>query len=132
MSQTKLLACRRFETCDLRLTANLLLLVLAILDTGNVDGSLVGEDETVLDKVLVPGVQNGVQHGFVEQEVAHPLRDDDIDVVKRKDDLLHLALEKGNLIGQTVGGNDLLSLANDGRHVDTNDVLCAGLSGEPV
>ena len=53
-------------------------------------------------------------------------------MVERKNDLLHLALEQGDLVGQTVDSNDLLGLADDGRHIDTNDMLCAGLSGEPV
>jgi hypothetical protein len=57
----------------MQLTSNLLLLVLAVLDTSHEDGSLVGEDEAVLDEVLVAGVQNRVQHGLVEQEVTHPL-----------------------------------------------------------
>lgn len=131
MSQTNYVSASLLKRSD-RLTANLLLLVIAILDTGDVDGGLVGEDQTILDQVLVPGVQDGVQHGFVEQEVAHPLRNDDVNFVKRKNNLLHLALEQGNLVRQTVHGDDLLGLADDGRHVNTNNVLCAGLSGEPV
>jgi hypothetical protein len=58
---------------DSQLTANLLLLVLAILNTGHEDGSLVGENQTILDQVLVARIQDGIQHGLIEQEVAHPL-----------------------------------------------------------
>lgn len=81
-----------------QLTSDLLLLVVAILNTGEEDGGLVGEDETVLDKVLVTGVQDGVQHAFVEEEVAHPLGDDNIDLREGQLNLLHLALDQGDLV----------------------------------
>ena len=48
------------------LTANLLVLVLSVLDTGHEDGGLVGEDQAVLDQVLVAGIQDSVQHALVE------------------------------------------------------------------
>jgi hypothetical protein len=113
------------------LTSNLLVLVVAILDTGGVDDGLVGEDETVLDQVAVTGVQDGVEHGLVEKEVAHPLGDDDVDLGEGELDLLHLALDQGDLVGHAVRLDDLTGLEDDGRHVDTNDVLGAGLDGEP-
>lgn len=44
---------------------------------------------------LVPGEDDGVQHGLVEEAVAHPLRDDDVHLFHRELHLLHLALEDG-------------------------------------
>lgn len=114
------------------LTSDLLVLVLAVLDAGHEDGGLVREDQAVLDEVLVAGIQDRVQHGFVEQEVAHPLGDDDVHLVEGQLDLLHLALQQRDLVRHAVGGDNLTCLLDDGRHVNANDVLCAGLHGEPV
>jgi hypothetical protein len=63
----------RQEKPEDELTVDLLLLVILVLDSGDVDGSLVGEKKTVGSEVLVPGKENGVEHGFVEKEVTHPL-----------------------------------------------------------
>ncbi|KAI6770566.1 hypothetical protein HG530_005195 [Fusarium avenaceum] len=114
------------------LTLNLVLLVVAILDTGKENGGLVGEDETVLVKVGVTGVENGVEHGLVEKEVSHPFGDDNINLGEGKLDLLHLALEKGDLVGETVDLDDLTGLEDDGGHVHTDNMLSTGLGGEPV
>lgn len=113
-------------------TANLVLLVVAVLNTSHEDGGLVGEDKTlaVLAEVAVTGPQNGVKHALVEEEVAHPLGDDDIDLGERQLDLLHLALEQGDLVRETVHFDDLPGLDDDGGHVNANNVLCAGLGGE--
>lgn len=113
-------------------TADLVLLVVAILDTSHEDGGLVGENETlaILAEVAVTGPKDGVKHGLVEEEVSHPLRDDDVDLRERKLYLLHLALQKGDLVRQAVHLNDLPGLDNDGGHVNTDNVLCASLGGE--
>lgn len=113
-------------------TANLVLLVVAVLNTSHEDGGLVGENETlaVLAEVAVTGPKDGVKHGLVEEEVSHPLGDDDVDLGERQLDLLHLALQKGDLVRQTVHLNDLPGLDNDGGHVDADNVLCASLGGE--
>lgn len=80
------------------LTSNLLVLVVTILDTSNKDGGLVREDQAILLQVLVTGVQDCVKHRLVEKKVAHPLRDDDIDLGEGNLNLLHLALDQGNLV----------------------------------
>jgi hypothetical protein len=120
------------QSNEARLTVDLLLLVVAILDTGNKDGGLVGENETTLDEVAVTGPEDGIQHGLVEQEVAHPLGDDNVDLGEGENNLLHLALQESDLVAQTVDLDNLLGLANDGRHVNTNNVLGASLCGEPM
>lgn len=113
-------------------TANLLILVVTIFDTSNEDGSLVGEDETAGSQVTVTGVEDSVQHGLVEEEITHPLRDDDVNLGEGKLDLLHLALDQGDLVGEAVDLDNLTSLEDDGGHVNTDNVLGAGLSGKPV
>lgn len=114
------------------LTANLLVLVVAILDTGHKDSGLVGEDEAILLEVPVARVQDRVQHGLVQQEVPHPLGDDDVDLGEGDLNLLHLALDQGDLVLQAVDLDDLAGLENDGGHVDADNVLRAGLGGEPM
>lgn len=95
------------------LTADLVILVLAILNGSHVHGGLVGEDQATRDKVGVTGVKNSIQHALVQEEVTHPFRDDDIHLRERKLNLLHLALEESDPIGQTVHGDDLLGLLDD-------------------
>lgn len=113
------------------LTADLLLLVVAILDTSHEDGRLIGEDHTTGVEVPVTGVQDSVQHALVEQEIPHPFGDDDVDFGEGHLDLLHLALEKGDLIGHSIDCNNLASLFDDRRHVNTDDVLRTRLHSEP-
>lgn len=45
---------------------------------------------------LVPGEDHGVEHGFVEQAVAHPLADDDVHFLHRQLHLLHFTFKYGN------------------------------------
>ena len=115
-----------------KLTSNFLLLVVTILNTGKEDGGLVGEDQAVLVQVSITGIQNGVEHALVEKEVAHPLGDDDINLGEWKLNLLHLALDQCDLVGKAVDLDDLTSLEDDGGHVDTDNMLGASLSGEPI
>jgi hypothetical protein len=129
----KLLARRRVlgENIEKR-TANLVLFVIAVLNTSHEDGGLVRENKTlaVLAKVAVTRPQDGVKHALVEKEVAHPLGDNDVNLGERQLDLLHLALQEGDLVRQAVHLDDLPSLDNDGGHVNSDNVLCAGLGGE--
>lgn len=45
---------------------------------------------------LVPGEDDSVEHGFIEETVAHPLRYNNVDLLNRKLHLFHLAFEDGN------------------------------------
>lgn len=132
LGESRLLEWGVVEAIDVVPEVDLLVLVVSVLDSGNEDGGLVWEDQAAWNKVLVTGPQDGVQHGLVEEEVAHPLGDDDVDLWEWEDNILHLALEKGDLVGKTVDLDDLLGLDDDGGHVDTDNVLCASLCGEPM
>ncbi len=55
-------------------------LVLPVLDGCDPEGGLVGEHESVGRQPLVPRIQHRVQHRLVEQAVAHPLGDDDVNL----------------------------------------------------
>lgn len=130
-----LVKCTKHSTrCILQLTPNLLILVLAILNTRHENGSLVREDQAlpIFTQVPVAGPQDGIQHALVQQEVPHPLGDDDVDFGKRQLDFFHLALKKRNLVAHTVGGDDFLGLDDDGGHIDADDMFGACLYGEPV
>lgn len=81
-----------------KLTSNLLFLVVAILDAGKEDGGLVGKDEAVLLEVLVTGIKHSIQHALVEEEITHPLGDDDVHFGEGQLNLLHLALNQSDFI----------------------------------
>ena len=132
LSEGSLLEWGVVEAVDVVPEVDLLVLVVSVLDSGNEDGGLVWEDQAAWNKVLVTGPEDGIQHRLVEEEVTHPLRDDDVDLWEWEDNVLHLALEKGDLVGKTVDLDDLLGLDNDGGHVDTDNVLCASLGGKPM
>lgn len=121
MSQTKIASVsnsRRYRkarppNCEV-LTSNLLVLVVAILNSGEIDGGLVGEDQAALLQVTVTGVQDSIQHRLVEKEITHPLGDDNINLRERKFNLLHLSLDQGDLIGEAIDLDDLAGLENNG------------------
>ena len=82
-----------------RLTIYLLLLIVLIFNGSKEHGSLVREDEAILLEVFITGDEDGIEHGLVEQEVAHPFRDDDVKLIEGKLDFFELALDKGDLCG---------------------------------
>lgn len=45
-------------------------------------------------EVSVPCVKDRVEHGLVEKAVAHPLGDDDVDLLDGQDDILNLSVQQ--------------------------------------
>lgn len=87
-----------------------------VLDGTYVEDSLVGEHEPVWLQELVACDQHTVQHGFVEQELAHPLRDYDVYLILRTRqflDVLHLALHDLDRVLLVVQSDNLLGLGSD-------------------
>ncbi len=78
------------------LTVDLLLLVIHIFDRRDVQGGLVREHQSSRLQVLVTGENDGVQHGLVQQEVPHPFRDDDIELLDRQVCFFEFAFYKGD------------------------------------
>ena len=109
---------------------DLVVLVLPVLDTGNVQGGLIREHESSFHQPLVPGIEDGIQHGLVEQTITHPLGDDDVNLGHRQLDLLHLSTDDCNDITQVVVLHNLLGVVNDGAHVDTNHLGSSSLGSE--
>ena len=92
------------EPVDVIPPVDLVLLVLSVLDGSDVEGGLVREHQTSGLQPLVPGEQDGVQHGLVKQAVAHPLGDDDVHLLYpiRQADLLHFTTQNFDLIREIV------------------------------
>mmetsp|Transcript_5603 Transcript_5603/g.15191 ORF Transcript_5603/g.15191 Transcript_5603/m.15191 type:complete len:210 (+) Transcript_5603:528-1157(+) len=107
-----------------------LLLDLTVFDAAYVHDCLVGEDHAVLDEPFVAGEQDGVEHRFVEQEVAHPFADDDVNVINGKLYLLDLSLDDFDVLGKSVDPHDLSSLIGDGGAVDGEHLLGSSLRSE--
>jgi hypothetical protein len=59
-------------------TIDFFLLVILILDGGKVNGGVIRKDKTAWLQVLIASKQNGIEHGFIEQEIAHPFGDYDV------------------------------------------------------
>lgn len=87
-----------------KLTVDLLLLIIRIFNSGEVQGGFVGEDQTVLLQVLVSCKQDGVEHGLVQQEVAHPFGDDDVEFVNGQNGFLEFTLDERDSWSNTIGG----------------------------
>jgi hypothetical protein len=79
---------------------------------------------------LVTRKDHRVQHRFVEQEVTHPLGDDDIDLVDRQFDLLDLALDGGDNVVEVVVLDDLRCLVEDIGRIDGKHLLGTGSGSE--
>ena len=106
----------------LRHTIDFLLFIVLILDRGDVHIRLVREYQSTRFKVLVAREEHSVEHGLVQQEVAHPLADNDIELGNRQLGILELALDERDRVLEPVRLDDLLRLVDDVRHVD---LFCA-------
>ena len=69
---------RHVEPIHIVPPVDLVVLVLSVLDGGDVERGSVREHQTSRFEPLVPGEEDGVKHGLVEEAVSHPLGDDDV------------------------------------------------------
>ena len=46
------------------------------------------------DEIVVSSVEDAVEHAFVEEEVAHPFGDDDVDLLDWEGDFFDLSLDE--------------------------------------
>merc|ERR1712168_1772890 len=99
---------------------DLLVLVLAVLDGADVESSAIGENESGWRQPLIPGIQDGFEHGLVEEAISHPLGHDDVDLLNtvRERYLLHFALD------------DVTSMIDNVGTLDTDHLLSTSLGGE--
>lgn len=105
--------------------------------------------QSIGSEVTVPGVNDGIEHGFEEETVTHPFGDNDIDLLDGKSHFLDFATDapviKGSIwkliksrcigyirdhITKTILINDLLSPVDNVRIVNSNDLFCTCFSAE--
>lgn len=54
------------------------------------------EDQTSRLEVLVSRQKDGIQHRFVQQEISHPFRDDDVELLNREFSFFKLPLDEAD------------------------------------
>lgn len=57
---------------------------------------MIREDESSWLEVFVPSEEDGVEHGLVRQEVAHPFGYDEVELLDWKLDVLEFALHESD------------------------------------
>ena len=81
-------------------------------------------------EVVITRPEHGVEHALVEEAVAHPLADDDVDAGQGEVDVFDAAAEAGDAVLEAVGVHDDACLVDDGGVVDGEDVAGAGTGAE--
>ena len=84
-------------------------------------------DEESVHKAYIsnlPGVQNGLEHCFVEEAVAHPLGDDDVDLLDPvgQSHFFHFPFDQFDRIFEMVGLNETSISEYRGRSVEYGKV----------
>jgi hypothetical protein len=59
-------------------TVDFLLLVILVLDRGEVHDRVIREEESVWLEIAVACLEHSIEHGLVEEEVAHPFGNDNV------------------------------------------------------
>ena len=80
-------------------TIDFLLLVLLVLDRSDVQRCMVREDESSRLEVAVTGLEHGIQHRLVKEEVTHPFGNNDIELLYWQLRILQFSLHKGDSWG---------------------------------
>lgn len=120
------------ETHDVVPAVESVLDVLWVVNAASVHVCMRREQLDIRGAEFVAGVEDGVEHGFVQKEVTHPLRDDDIDLVDAlwHGDLLHLAVKNSNDILKVVLLDNLSGLVSDRGALDRHHALRTSTSSE--
>jgi len=100
------------ESIDLVPPVDFLVLVCAVLNATDVQCGAVRHDHTARSQPLITSKQNSVQHGLIQQAVAHPFTDNDVHLIDalREFYLLNFALNDLNDVVKVISCNDLLSI----------------------
>lgn len=72
---------------------------------------------------LVPRVDDRIEHGLIEQEVPHPLRDDDIHMFNWQFNLLDQSIDDGDPIRESILCDDVPTVDVDAGLLDAVDML---------
>ena len=60
------------------LTVDFFLLVFLVFNRRDIHDGGIREDQASLFEVFIAGKENGIEHRFVKQEIAHPFGNDDV------------------------------------------------------
>ena len=101
-----------------------------IADCHDFNGTSIREDEAIGSQVFIPGVDDTVQHTLEEQKVAHPFRDEDVDLGLAERHLLDATANQLDLILHVVLADDGHGVEDYVRLIDADDFGGAGLDGE--
>lgn len=104
--------------------------VVIVREGCNLQRGVAGHHQAIRLQVAVSGPHDAVEHGLEEQAVAHPLGDDDVHLVDRKNYLLDLAAQAGDLVGESVGVAVDDGLLDHFAVVHSDDVGSPGLCAE--
>lgn len=86
--------------------------------------------EAVGLEILVTGVKDGVEHGLVEERVAHPFTDNDVDLGDRELNLLNLASDQGDTVCEAIDSYIDARFVDNVGVVYSDDTGCARLRAE--
>lgn len=100
------------DTIDVIPEADLVSLVILVLNGAEPDDCTVGVHMTIFLEPLVTGVEDGVKHGLIKQEISHPFGDNDVDLVDGEGYFFDLALDDGNGLAEAVFLDDFAGLGN--------------------
>lgn len=81
---------------EVRRTVNLLLFVILVFNGSNEDIRVVRENKAFWFEILVAREENGVKHGLVKKEVAHPFGNDDVELLYWKLNVFKFSLHQSN------------------------------------
>ncbi|RUS35207.1 hypothetical protein BC938DRAFT_474224 [Jimgerdemannia flammicorona] len=101
-----------------------------VVNGGEEDTRLRGGEDAAWGEEPVASHEDRVEHSLVQQEITHPLRDDDVNLGDGEGDLLHPAADQRDHVREAVLGNNLACLLDDARVVDGEDTRGARASGK--
>lgn len=100
-----------------------LFVVSFIIECGDVHFCSVRHKDSSFSEPFVSGEEYWVEHAFVKQEVSHPLRDNDIDLIDWKGDFLDKTIDDGNFVTQSIFFDNISTVNVDVGFFDSVDVF---------
>eukprot|EP00756_Hemistasia_phaeocysticola_P010456 Hpha_TRINITY_DN15018_c1_g1::TRINITY_DN15018_c1_g1_i1::g.124702::m.124702 len=124
LQQSQTLDGPEVEALDVLPEVDLVPPVLRVLDRRNVHRRTVREYPPARGEQFVACPEDSVEHGFVQEEVPHPLADDNVHLLAslRHLNLLHLSMQDGDPVSVPVLLHDLLRLLHNRAAVHAHNV----------
>lgn len=83
----------------------------------NAERGVRGNHETIRREIAVPSINDRIKHRFEKQSIAHPLRDNDVDLLNRQRDLFDFAAYTS--VPAVSGATYLINRSRKGSYVIT-------------